>query len=352
MSGKENQNPRKELTANQRGQIIGAFRMGHKPCSIATMFGFATATVYKTIKRYQETGSEDPVKRQGRPKTLTERDKRALNRIASNNRQAPLAVITNELNDKLENDLSTKTVRKYLKEIGWNSCIACRKPFLTDKAAANRLDWCRDHVSWVNEWQNIIFTDESRFCLHKSDGRTRVWRKPGEKYHKQCVNTTVKFGGGSAMFWGCFSWWGVGPLVLVEGNMNSDDYVNILSRDFIPWANELAINYPDEPRPTFQQDLAAIHTSEYTAWWMKTHGFDVLDWAAHSPDLNPIEHLWEHLDSEVRKQEMVFKKKSDLVKVIEEEWKKIPLEVLRTLILSMPRRIAAVIQAKGWHTKY
>ena len=154
------------------------------------------------------------------------------------------------------------------------------------------------------------------------------------------------------MFWGCFSWWGAGPLVLVEGNMNSDDYVNILSKDFIPWANELTVAHPDEPQLIFQQDLAVIHTSNYTKWWMETYRFNILDWAPHSPDLNPIENLWEHLDREVRRQEKVFKKKDDLVRVIKEEWKKIPLEVLCMLISSMPRCTAAIIQAKGWHTKY
>jgi hypothetical protein len=36
------------------------------------------------------------------------------------------------------------------------------------------------------------------------------------------------------MFWGCFGWHGVGFLVVVEGNINSDDYVNILANHFIP----------------------------------------------------------------------------------------------------------------------
>src|SRR4051794_7065128 len=125
MSGKENKTPRKELSQSQRGQIIGAFKMGGNPLSIAKTLGLPRSTVYKTVKRYKETGSEEPVKRQGRPKTLSERDKRALNRIAVNNRKAPLAEITKELNAKLENGLSTKTVRGYLKEMGWNSCVAC-----------------------------------------------------------------------------------------------------------------------------------------------------------------------------------------------------------------------------------
>ncbi|RGB41758.1 hypothetical protein C1646_618302 [Rhizophagus diaphanus] len=57
------------------------------------------------------------------------------------------------------------------------------------------------------------------------------------------------------MFWGCFGWHGVRPL----GNMNSDNYVNILSNHFIPWVS----NYPDF---IFQQDGASCHISSYSVW--------------------------------------------------------------------------------------
>lgn len=154
------------------------------------------------------------------------------------------------------------------------------------------------------------------------------------------------------MFWGSFCWWGVGPLVVVDGNMDSDAYINILAKNFIPWANNLATIYPNEPQLTFQQDLASVHISKYSTWWMNTHGFKILDWAAHSPDLNPIENLWEHLDTAVRKRESTFSSKEELIMVVTEEWKNLSLEYLHALIGSMPRRIASVIKAKGWHTKY
>ena len=118
MSGKEKETPRNELTSSQRGQIIGAFRIGNKPLSIVKTFGFARETVYRIIRRYNETGSEDTTKHHGWPKILSERDKRMLNRIAGNNRQAPLAISTRKINTNLEHSLSTKTICGYLKEIG------------------------------------------------------------------------------------------------------------------------------------------------------------------------------------------------------------------------------------------
>ena len=147
------------------------------------------------------------------------------------------------------------------------------------------------------------------------------------------------------MFWGCFGWHGVGPLIVVEGNMDSDEYVNILANHFIPWVD----NYPNS---IFQQDGASCHTSTYTVWWMRTHNIPILDWVAQSPDLNPIENLWNHLDSQVRKRKPVPRSKQELIEVIQDEWRKITIETCQRLILSMPNRVKAVIKAKGGHTKY
>ena len=288
------------MSIEQRSRIIGAYLCSIKLYNISKALGIPKSTVYDTVNRYDETGSEHSSKHSGPQKALSERDKRSLVRIAKSNRKAPLAAITNELNIQLGTTLTTKTIRKYLHNLGWRSCVACKKPLLDKNKAKVRKNWCREHLNWVNEWQMVIFTDESWFCLYKSDGRMRVWRRVNEKYHSKCINSTVKFGGGSVMFWGCFCWWGVGPLVEIKGNMNSDSYVNVLVKHFIPWANSLINKYPDEINLIFQQDLASIHTSKYSEWWMKSHSFNILDWAPHSPDLNPIENLWERLDSAVR----------------------------------------------------
>ncbi|CAG8854245.1 41141_t:CDS:2, partial [Gigaspora margarita] len=157
--------------------------------------------------------------------------------------------------------------------------------------------------------------NESRFCLYKSDGRERVWRQLTEKYHRECINMTVKYGGSS----------GVGLLVEVKGNMNSNSYINILANYFIPWANSLLEKYLDEIELIFQQDLAPIHTSAYSEWLMKSHSFDILEWVPYSSDLNPIKNLWEHLDSMLCKRRPAPETYEELVMCIKEEWYKISL---------------------------
>ena len=85
---------------------------------------------------------------------------------------------------------------------------------------------------------------------------------------------------------------------------------------------------------------------------MESHGFSILDWVAQSPDLNPIENLWDYLDCQIRKRNPLPHSKNELIRAVQEEWANISLETLHHLILSLPRRVEAIIKARGRHVKY
>ena len=212
-----------------------------------------------------------------------------------------------------------------------------------------RLGWCKERRAWDEEWKKVVFSDESRFCLFHNDGRAGVWRGVGERYNVDCLKPTVQGGGGSVMVWGCISWEGVGPLVLVEGTLDQYRYVNLLSKHLVPYLKEI-----DEQHPgvIFQSDNAPCHTAEYTIQWLQSHGINRMPWPAQSPDLNPIEHLWDYLDRQLRKRRPLPTSSAGMAAALQDEWGKIPLDVVRNLISSMPNRAAAVIKAKGWHTSY
>ena len=85
---------------------------------------------------------------------------------------------------------------------------------------------------------------------------------------------------------------------------------------------------------------------------MEDNGINVLDWPPQSPDLTPIENLWNHTKKELPKYPRQAKGVWEIWDRVAEVWNNIDPEVCQNLIKSMPRRIQAVIKAKGGHTKY
>ena len=97
-------------------------------------------------------------------------------------------------------------------------------------------------------------------------------------------------------------------------------------------------------------DNSRIHTAPIVRRWLFDHGISVLDFPPYSPDLNPIENLIAEVKSRVRYH--VISNEEELQDAVHEEWLKTDVHFLRKLVHSMPRRCAAVIEAKGFMTKY
>lgn len=164
-----------------------------------------------------------------------------------------------------------------------------------------------------------------------------------------CLKSTVKHGGGSIQVWGCFSYNGVGDLYRIKDTLTKQKYHSILERHAIPSGMKLCGH-----GFVLQQDNEPKHASHlcrnYLAKKGKKRDLVVKDFPPQSPDINPIEHLWEHLKREKVKHNPTSL--NNLWDVLNDCWENIKMEVIRKLVHSMPSRVKAVLKAKEGHTKY
>ena len=234
--------------------------------------------------------------------------------------------------------------------MGMKAVVKKKRPLLSQRHRRERLDFAISHKDWtVEDWKHVVWSDETKINCLGSDGRKWAWKKAGEGLSDRTVAGTVKFGGGSLMMWGCMMWEGVGYGCKIDGRMDAELYTQILEDEL---QQSLEYYGKEVADIIFQQDNDPKHKSKKATQWFEDHQYNVMIWPAQSPDLNPIEHLWTHLKKKLAEYEQPPKGILELWERAEAEWNKIDKEVCQNLIESMPRRIEAVIGAKGGYTKY
>ncbi|KHJ92838.1 hypothetical protein OESDEN_07262, partial [Oesophagostomum dentatum] len=137
----------------------------------------------------------------------------------------------------------------------------------------------------VNRLRNCVGLNEKKFNLDGPDGNRSYWRD----LRKDPIHLSRRnFEGGSLMVWGeAFCSGHKLHLAFVSCRMDSEEYQNVLREHLLPFLRKRRLQ-----KDTFPQDNAAVDTSGSTRTRLQENYIRVLDWPAHSPDLNPMENLW------------------------------------------------------------
>ena len=155
----------------------------------------------------------------------------------------------------------------------------------------------------------------------------RVWRRRGDPAN---VAERDRYGGGSIMVWAGISNRAKTDIGSIRGNLNSVRYYNEIIRPVIlPFMHQ-------GHAQIFQQDNARPYVARHTMNLLRANNVNVLNWPAKSPDISPIEYLWDHLGRKVRERNDV-NSVMDLECALHQEWNRIPMAVIQRLISSMRR---------------
>ena len=338
---------KKEHSTDLRSLVVQHFLNGDSYGEIAKKVLLPRSTIQYIVKRYKETKCIANLAGRGRKRKTAPIVDRAIQRKIKVDRRKSASSVKMEIERELNVIVHTNTVRNRLYEIGLRGRVARKKPFVNKVNRGKRLVYAKTMMKKpFTYWKQVIWSDESKFQLFTSNGKVMVWRSVNEEFDPKCIRPTVKHGGVSLMVWGCFSRHGTGNLFFIDGIMDRFKYREILQQNLFQSAQKLKI-------PTsfiFQHDNDPKHTAGIVKDWLKENNVETLNWPPFSPDLNPIEHLWDELERRMKKHQP--RNKDELKQALLLEWNGIGLDVTEKLVDSVPNRLFECSRMNGYPTRY
>ncbi|MBW0477712.1 hypothetical protein O181_017427 [Austropuccinia psidii MF-1] len=158
------------LDEGTQGQMLGMRAAGASIKTIKNHFQVPQTTVHNTICKHQERGHLKSLPIPGRPRNLNDCHLCQLARLVQQDQGKKLAEIKNHITiDFLINTLHIAIH----KDLGKQSCIAVKKPYLSPVHMEQRVNFAWKHLNWtIEQWSRVIWTDELFFELGKRSTRT------------------------------------------------------------------------------------------------------------------------------------------------------------------------------------
>ncbi|KAG0733031.1 hypothetical protein G6F23_013737 [Rhizopus arrhizus] len=195
------------------------------------------------------------------------------------------------------------------------------------------------HKDWtVDDWKRVIWSNETKINRFNSDGRTWTWIRSGESLKSHHVKMTVKHGGGNIMLWSAITY--------AEVEILEDE----LKRTIEYGINKQGL---ERHQVIFQHDNDPEHTSKLVKKYLEQQSYNILEWPAQSPELNPIENMWSLLKRRLNDYETAPKGMNELYERVTKVWYVLMKpEECQKVIETMPKRIKQCIKDKGRWTDY
>lgn len=350
---------RRHLSEPEVVRLVTLIEEGYSQHAVAIRMGVSQSVVSRAYARYQETNRYNRRPGQGCHRVTTPRDDRAIvqqvRREPFNNANIVARNFPNRRQQQQQQrqpqrhpvrNISSRTVINRLHETGLHARHPNRVPMLTARHRRARLAYANAHRDWtLRQWGNVLFTDESRFNLHGSDRRPLVWRRRGERFRQNFVRPVVAYGGGSVMVWGGVSRNWRTPLVIVRENLTARRYIDQILRPIVLRRRQHLRLF------TLMQDNARPHTANITTRFFQRHNITLLPHPAMSPDLNPIEHVWDIMGRRLSREYPNLQNLAALERALQQIWNTIPQPEI-TRCINMAERFRAVIENRGGNTRY
>ena len=335
-----------QLSRDQRRDILLMHNLKKDDEEIATYLNITLRQVTYTLQTQKAT----PRKRSGRPGILTpDQIDVLISYVTSSKKTRRLPY--QKLSEELEFNVSAGTIKRALHQRGYHRRVALRKPPITETNRVIRLTWAYEHLQWSHEqWATILWSDET-WVTGGSHRKTFVTRRAGEELNPDCIEEKIQRKPGW-MFWGCFANDKKGPSLFWEkewGTINKETYCARIVPLICGW---LRLNLLENRHLRFMQDNAPGHAAASTHQDLHERGIYPIFWPAFSPDLNPIETIWNRMKDWLVKNRPARMKYDELRDAVNDAWISISAEELKELVGTMHDRCVALIEADGGHIPY
>lgn len=245
--------------------------------------------------------------------------------------------------DALNLEIAPRTLSDYFKHQNIVRKKARRSPMISGTNRAKRIAFAKDMLTWTDEMlRNILWSDETTVKAYPN-GEILFYRDNEMAEERfDLVSPAVQQGGISVQFWGCMSYHARGPLVEFDGWVNAKSYFEVILEGYV--VPELK----EAPDLVFQQDNAKPHKAPFIMEWFITQKIKLLIWPPQSPDLSPIEVIWNVMKMKLKALKPRPRNKKDMAASMHQIWLGIDDTVRQQCCDKFRENLKRCLEVKGY----